>query len=136
MHTIRWTIHDLASLPDDSNRYEIIDGELYIAEHPGWHHQLVCGSIFDVLKTWNKQTLAGKVSFTPGIIFTDDTNVVPDVVWISQERLQTALHADRKLHAAPELVVEVLSPGSANEHRDREVKLIPIRVQIGNFLPG
>jgi Uma2 family endonuclease len=59
----------------------------------------------------------------PGIIFTDDTNVVPDVVWISRERLKTALWEDGKLHSCPELVVEVLSPGSTNERRDREVKL-------------
>ncbi len=61
--------------------------------------------------------------FIKRITFTDDTNVVLDVIWISQERLRTALQADRKLHASPELVVEVLSPGSENERRDREVKL-------------
>jgi len=49
--------------------------------------------------------------------------VVPDVVWISQARRAAALGPDGHLHAAPELAVEVLSPGSANERRDREVKL-------------
>ena len=123
MKTLHWTIHDLEFLPDDGNRYEIIDGELYVAKQPDWEHQLVSGNIYDALKTWNRQTKAGKANFTPGIIFTDDTNVVPDVVWISRERLKTALQKDGKLHASPELVVEVLSPGAANEHRDREVKL-------------
>src|SRR6266851_3228093 len=52
-----------------------------------------------------------------------DTNVIPDVIWISQERLKTALYKDGKLHNAPELVVEVLSPGAENERRDREVKV-------------
>jgi Uma2 family endonuclease len=33
------------------------------------------------------------------------------------------LAPDGKLHAAPDLAVEVLSPGSSNERRDREVKL-------------
>ena len=61
--------------------------------------------------------------FTPGVIFTDDNAVVPDVVWISNERLATALQADGKLHSSPELVVEVLSPGIENERRDRELKL-------------
>jgi Uma2 family endonuclease len=46
------------------------------------------------------------------------------VVWISRARLSTALLEDRRhLHAAPELIVEVLSPGPTNEHRDREAKL-------------
>ena len=122
MKTLHWTIHDLELLPDDNNRYEIIDGELYVSKQPDWEHQLVGGEIFAVLREWSKQTGAGVANFTPGIIYADDTNVVPDVVWISQERLSTALQADRKLHTTPELVVEVLSPGSENERRDREVK--------------
>jgi Uma2 family endonuclease len=45
------------------------------------------------------------------------------VVWISHARLDGATDEAGHLRAAPELVVEVLSPGSANERRDREVKL-------------
>lgn len=61
-------------------------------------------------------------NLAPGVIFADDDDVVPDVVWISRERL-AALLPDGKLHTAPELVVEVLSPGSTNARKDREVKL-------------
>ena len=50
-------------------------------------------------------------------------DVIPDIVWVSSRRLATILWQDGKLHAAPELVVEVLSPGSFNERRDREIKL-------------
>src|SRR5207248_4378942 len=41
----------------------------------------------------------------------------------SQQRLAMALQSDGKLHDAPELAVEILSPGSTNERRDRELKL-------------
>jgi Uma2 family endonuclease len=57
------------------------------------------------------------------VIFADDDDVAPDVVWISHTRRAAALGSDGHLHAAPELVVEVLSPGSTNERRDREAKL-------------
>ena len=57
------------------------------------------------------------------MIFADDADVAPDVVWISHTRRATALGPDGHLHAAPEVVVEVLSPGSLNERRDREAKL-------------
>jgi len=123
MDTLRWTIHDLELLPDDGKRYEIIDGELYVAKQPDWQHQLVCFQLASLLQAWSEQSQIGLANLAPGIIFTDDNNVVPDVVWISRERLRTALQADGKLHAAPELVVEVLSPGPENERRDREVKL-------------
>ena len=49
--------------------------------------------------------------------------MAPDVIWISNERLARALGVDGKLHSAPELVIEVLSPGLKNEERDREAKL-------------
>src|SRR5437660_11750932 len=123
MKTLHWTLRDLELLPDDGSRFEIIDGELYVAKQPDWQHQLVAFRLGFLLEVWNEQSQAGFVNLTPGVIFTDDTNVVPDLIWISQERLKTALHKDGKLHNAPELVVEVLSPGAENERRDREVKL-------------
>ena len=123
MKSLHWTSRDLELLPDDGSRYEIIDGELYVAKQPDWQHQLVCGKVLFFLESWSNQTQLGVPIITPGIIFADDANVVPDVIWISQERLKTALHKDGKLHNAPELVVEVLSPGAENERRDREVKL-------------
>jgi Uma2 family endonuclease len=123
MKTLHWTLRDLELLPDDGNRYEIIDGELYVSKQPDWQHQLVCSQLVILLGVWNEQSEAGFVTQEPGIIFTDDTNVVPDVIWISRERLNAVLHADGRLHNSPELVIEVLSPGAENERRDREVKL-------------
>jgi Uma2 family endonuclease len=61
--------------------------------------------------------------FAPGVIFAEDDNVAPDVVWVSRERLEAITDEQGHLRAAPELVVEVLSPGSTNERRDRELKL-------------
>jgi len=121
--TLRWTSADLEALPDNGKRYEIVDGELYMSKQPHWHHQFVCTQIVTLLNVWNKQTGAGQVNFAPGVIFADDDDVAPDVVWISRARRATALGPDGKLHAAPELVVEVLSPGGTNERRDREAKL-------------
>lgn len=121
--TLRWTSTDLESLPDDGKRYEIIDGELYVSTQPSWHHQHTCFRIAKALDSWNDKTGAGHVNLAPGLIFAEDDDVAPDVVWLSNERLAVTLCEDGKLHAAPELVIEVLSPGRANERRDREAKL-------------
>lgn len=80
MKTLHWTSRDLELLPEDGNRYEIIDGELYVAKQPDWQHQLVCFRLGFLLQVWNEQTQAGFVNLTPGIIFADDTNVIPDVI--------------------------------------------------------
>lgn len=118
----RWTSADLEAFPTNGMRYEIIDGALHVSQQPAWHHQLACLRLGRYLDEWNEQSGAGVANLAPGLIFADDDDVAPDVVWISRDRLTTALRADEKLHAAPELVVEVLSPGSSNEHRDRAAK--------------
>jgi len=119
-----WTVEDLETLPDDDgNRYEIIDGELHVSTAPGIEHQLVYGNLYGHLWTWVEQTGIGVVAITPGVIFTHDTAVIPDLVWLSHERYAAALGDDHHLHRAPELVVEALSPGAANSRRDREAKL-------------
>ncbi len=123
MAMLRWTSKDLELLPDDGKRYEIIDGELYVSKQPHLDHQLVCSRVWELLQLWSRQTKAGIAIFAPGVIFADDDDVAPDVVWISRERFAIARQPDGKLHSAPELVVEVLSPGTTNAARDRETKL-------------
>lgn len=121
--TLRWTSSDLEALPDDGKRYEIIDGELFVSKQPHFYHQHTCGQLFSLLKSWSDRTRLGQSIFAPGLIFADDDDVVPDVAWLSNSRLARALGEDGKLHSAPDLVVEVLSRGSANRRRDREAKL-------------
>jgi len=121
---IRWTTSDLAIFEGDrSKRYEIIDGELFVTRAPDWKHQEVCINIGTVLKLWSDESGLGRVAVNPGIIFSESDNVIPDVVWASHERLERLLDEAGHLTAAPELVVEVLSPGKINERRDRESKL-------------
>lgn len=121
--TKRWTSSDLKRLPNDGSRYEIVDGELYMSRQPHYFHQLVCTKLAAKLEAWDEGAGLGEVVFAPGIVFSDDDDVAPDVVWTSKERLASVLGSDGKFHEAPELVIEVLSPGSVNERRDREAKL-------------
>jgi len=121
--TTRWTSADLESLPDDGTRYEIIDGELFMSKQPSFNHQDVCTELLVVISNWNRVANPGRVVMAPGLIFAEDDDVAPDLVWISNERLVSCLEPDGKLHDAPELVIEVLSPGGANERRDRVAKL-------------
>jgi len=120
---LRWTSADLELLPDNGDRYEIIDGDLFVTKAPHWNHQKICGRMFALLDGWSQSTGLGQAAIAPGIIFTDADNVIPDVVWASHERLAALLDAAGHLTAAPELVIEVLSPGSQNEYRDRDLKL-------------
>lgn len=120
----RYTSADLERLPNvEGTRYEIVDGELHVSRQPHWEHQYACHRAAYQLERWSGQSDAGVVIPAPGLVFAEDQDVAPDVVWISRERLARAKDEAGHLRMAPELVVEVLSPGSANERRDREVKL-------------
>ena len=121
--TKRWTLAEIEALPyDEWTRYEIIDGELFVSTAPGDHHQAVCTRGTVALSIWNDRSGLGVVRGGPGLIFSDYDVVIPDIVWMSRERFG-AIWRDDKLRGAPELVVEVLSPGAANERRDRQNKL-------------
>jgi Uma2 family endonuclease len=120
---VRWTTSDLELLPESSNRYEIIDGELFVTRAPHWGHQKASGNTYAELRDWSIVTGLGEAVQAPGVIFSDADNVIPDVVWISTARLAHGLDEAGHLTIAPDLVVEVLSPGIQNERRDREAKL-------------
>jgi Uma2 family endonuclease len=120
----RWTVADLEALPyDEWRRYEIIDGELFVSTAPRREHQLACGFSTAELVNWNARTGLGEVLPGAVIVFTNHDGVIPDVLWVSHARLAVNLDDSGHLTGGPELVIEVLSPGAANERRDREVKL-------------
>ena len=123
--SVRWTISDLEGLPQplDDKRYEIIEGELHVTSQPTWQHQATCRNVLRLLDAWSQQTNSGEANLAPGVVFSPEDAVAPDVVWVSRERLPLILGDDGKLHGAPDLMIEVLSPGSSNERRDRETKL-------------
>ncbi|MGB3138737.1 MAG: Uma2 family endonuclease [Nodosilinea sp.] len=119
-----WTTRDLAAMPDDGGwkRYEIIDGELYVTRAPHIRHQGTGGNIHFALEAWSRETELGEAFQAPGVVFSSTDAVIPDVVWVSNERLASSLDAAGHLIVAPELIIEVLSPGDLNEQRDKEVK--------------
>ncbi|MBD2487402.1 Uma2 family endonuclease [Aulosira sp. FACHB-615] len=121
---VRWTIHDIEVLPENEwTRYEIINGELFVTRTPHYRHQQICGKTFRQLDIWSESSGLGVTIISPGLIFSEADSVIPDVVWVSQERLAQIEDEAGHLTAAPELVIEVLSPGTQNERRDKEAKL-------------
>ncbi|MBI3967162.1 MAG: Uma2 family endonuclease [Chloroflexi bacterium] len=120
---LRFTVSDLELLPEDGNRYEIIDGVLHVSTQPDWHHQYVGDQLIRALFVWDPRQERGVPISAPGLILAPDQAVAPDLVWINRDRFASVVGPEGKLHAAPDLVVEILSPGAANAQRDRELKL-------------
>ncbi|MEZ4733161.1 MAG: Uma2 family endonuclease [Caldilineaceae bacterium] len=117
-----WTSADLDLLPVNGVRYEIVDGDLFMSKAPHWHHQRACGKILRALDEWSQKVGLGEAVMTPGVLFDEADDVIPDVVWISSERLAALMDKAGHLTGAPELAVEVLSFGEKQENRDRQFK--------------
>jgi Uma2 family endonuclease len=119
----RFTSADILLLPEDNKRYEIIEGELYVSRAPGYEHQYTCTRLAKFLDNWNDESELGVVLGGPGLVFAEDDDVIPDVVWVSHENFTHSVDAAGHLTQAPELAIEVLSLGKANQERDRQAKL-------------
>ena len=118
---LRLTNADLEAMPEDGNRYEVIDGELYVSSAPGYIHQTILVNIVAAFLDYLRVHPIGRILPGVGVIFDDYNGVIPDLIFITNERLRKTLSGGR-FHRAPEIVIEILSPGKSNERRDRHVK--------------
>ena len=104
----------------DDERYELLNGELILSPSPKEIHQYITGTLFLKLGAFVRESGLGRVYFAPFDVVLSDSNVVqPDILFISNERTEI-ITADN-VRGAPDLVVEVLSPATAE--RDRTIKL-------------
>jgi Uma2 family endonuclease len=115
------TVADLDLMPDDDNRYELFEGEVFVSRAPGLPHQTVLANLLTLIKIFLAKKPVGKIWPTPGVIFDNFNAAIPDIVFVSNEHIE-AIASGEKVTGAPDLVVEVVSQGVENERRDRTVK--------------
>lgn len=116
------TNKDLEGLPEDGNRYELIEGELYVSTAPELIHQRAIGKLYFVVASFLVENPIGEILYGPGVILSDYDGVIPDLVYLSSDRREQIATGTR-IYGGPNLVIEVLSPGMQNIERDRKLKL-------------
>jgi Uma2 family endonuclease len=117
---VRFHADDIWDTPDDGNRYEVIDGALYVTPPPSYGHQNAAGVLHGLIWPHVQHHQLGKILFAPiGVVLDDENGVQPDLVFVSRERLHIITR--RGVEGAPDLIVEVLSPRT--QSRDRGVKM-------------
>jgi Uma2 family endonuclease len=115
------TVTDLDACPDDNNRYELIEGELFVSRAPGIPHQRVVQNLQIALAQYLQLRPIGVLVPGAGAIFSDYDAVIPDLAYVSKERWDQVVTAE-KFTGALDLIVEVVSPGAENRRRDLSVK--------------
>jgi Uma2 family endonuclease len=107
------TVAELASMPDDGKRYELIDGELHMMSPAGNVHGRITARITAALWRHVEENDLGEVyAAETGFLLSlvPDTVRAPDVAFVRQERLENIGDVEGYLPLAPDLVVEVVSP--------------------------
>ena len=111
MPSTKFTYEDFVNFPDDGKRHEIIDGEHFVTPSPNTKHQTIATNLTVALGGYLKHRPIGRVFAAPfDVVFSDLDVVEPDLLYISKERAGILTKAH--VRGAPDLVVEILSPGT------------------------
>src|SRR5215467_7218413 len=103
--TTRLTYDDLRQIPPDRNRYELIEGELFVSPAPSLEHQRKTGRLFRRLADYVEQRDMGEVFIAPcDVVLTPFIVLEPDIVFVSKARRSILKVAC--IEGAPDLVVE------------------------------
>jgi len=117
-HTLEWTADMARALPDDGQRYEVLDGALFVTPAPSLRHQWVLGQLYMPLREYAERHCVGRVLWSPADIqFSARRLVQPDLFVVPwTEHVPTSWREITQLT----LAIEVLSPSTARA--DRHVK--------------
>jgi Uma2 family endonuclease len=107
----KFTYDDFLTFPGDGRRHEIIDGEHYVTPSPNTRHQALSMRLAVALGTFLEERSLGHLFSAPFDVVLSDIDVVePDLLYVSRERAD--ILTDQHVRGAPDLVVEILSPGT------------------------
>jgi Uma2 family endonuclease len=119
----RVSFAELERWPEDGRRYELYDGEVYEVPSPILLHQIVASRLYVTLNDYVREH-RGIALFAPlDIVLTEYDVVQPDLLLFTKER-EGLLDLRKANRVAPDLAIEILSPGTAANDRGRKMQLL------------
>ncbi|MEL7450718.1 MAG: Uma2 family endonuclease [Pseudomonadota bacterium] len=108
---------DLYRMPDDEYRHELVKGRLISEPPPGVRHGFVEANLCNLLCQYARRHDGVVLTGDPAFILqrSPDTVRAPDVAWIKRERYLSLEDESKYFPGAPDLAVEVLSPGNTRK---------------------
>lgn len=114
-----WDYERWQQLPADGNRYEVIDGVLYMSTSPSFFHQWIVKRLMVLVGAPAEEHGMYYAAMAPiGVIMPGANPVQPDFLLLRQDR--GAIIHEGRIYGHPDLIVEVLSP--SNPEQDTVVK--------------
>jgi Uma2 family endonuclease len=118
-----WNYEAYTRLPDNGMRYEVIGGKLFMSPAPRTKHQITSAELAFSFTLFVKQHKLGRVLDAPMDVRLPDLAdpVQPDILFISKDRLD--IIKEMFIEGVPELVAEIVSPGSKDYDRRTKFQL-------------
>ena len=108
---IKFTVKDYMTTPEEK-RYQLLDGELILAPSPIAKHQRISRRLLVALDQFVQSRDLGEAFGAPFDVVLSDYDVAqPDILFVSNARSEIITEAN--VQGAPDLVVEILSPSTA-----------------------
>ena len=118
----RVTAEDYRALPEGGQRYQLIEGDLYMSPSPNRFHQDISLNIAVIIANYLGSHPIGKVYDAPLDVYLDNDNVFqPDLVFVARENYRVLTNAG--IEGVPDLVIEILSPGTAKLDRNAKQRI-------------
>src|SRR5574337_750504 len=115
----KWTYERYLRETAEGEYFTIIAGEKIVSPSPTSFHQDVLGNLYTLLQAWARQHKAGKVKLAPfDVILASDEVTQPDLCIVLTQHLDRL--TEKNLRGAPDLVIEILSPGSVRLDREKK----------------
>lgn len=105
---------------EPNDRYEIIEGVKYMAASATYDHNIVAGKLLAIFDRYFEAHHNGIVVCNANVCLTEGNTFRPDLSVVCDF---AKLGADGKIHGAPDLVVEILSPSTAKRDFDQKKKI-------------
>jgi Uma2 family endonuclease len=110
---------DYLALPDEP-RCELLYGRLVVTPAPIVRHQIVVGAILRRLLELVDREGGLAVDSPVDVVLADHSVVQPDVIYVSKDRVSIV---GKRVEGPPDLVVEILSPGTARRDVGEKLRL-------------
>lgn len=114
-----WTADAVRALPDDGNRYELIDGELVVTPAPRYPHQRAILALIRLLDPWLLAAGTASVLMSPADISLGEDEILQPDLFVYKTAGDKPVRDWNDITSLI-LVVEVLSPSPARY--DRQLK--------------
>lgn len=114
----------LLELPKPSNgkHYELSDGDLILVGNAGALHELIKTTVFELLTEYRLRTRSGRAFAETQFALRSDRARIPDVAWVSAERLTEIPRGNQAISIAPDIAIEIISDSEQPHYTERKLR--------------